>query len=117
MRVGVKWRRVCMDQLTGWIEARARSRGQANAFVASYVQLIQSELIRSAGRPPSSFVVANVAPPTMAWEFVRGLWVVYDIQDRGGFFRRLFNRHSRVIRLLHICDQVPDAYTLSLLQS
>jgi hypothetical protein len=115
VKVKTKWHRICLTRLADWLEIRSRSHSDARQYLSDYTRIIEESLVLHEGLPPGAVKVETVSPPAMIWEFIQGrLWIVYLIEHRGGWLRRLFRLHSIEIMIERVYEEFPDTETLLL---
>jgi hypothetical protein len=91
-----------------WRRTVEAGPGGSPGLAAVCLEALESQLIRTRGRPKGAVFTNWLTPPMAVWEFqFRRSWVVYLLRDRGGLIARLLARSGLEIVLLQILDHLP----------
>jgi hypothetical protein len=103
MDVVVEFHRHAEAPLRDALAALARRRPNGELIARVALELIRNQLVRTAGKIPDTLTDASLDPPLQWWEFARGFWVAFLVQDRG-----LWRWRYRRITVYEVAERPPD---------
>jgi hypothetical protein len=107
---------ICRPSLYQWRSCLAQNRRGSTELANLYFESLETELIRSRGRPARALAEKWLHPPITVWEFqFREAWVVYTLKESGGWLAKLRGRQVTEVILLSILDHLPRRVELELL--
>lgn len=107
---------IAAPYLRAWYRRLSRNRRGSSDLARAYFEFLETELIRTAGRPEGVRVADWVHPELNVWEFqAREAWVAFAVARRGGWWTRLFRQATIQVVLMAIFDHLPLRAELELL--
>jgi hypothetical protein len=112
----VRVHRLAEPSLLAWARSLAAEPAAALALADVYYASIESELVRTGGRPERAVRVPTIEPETWLWDFQAGrYWIVYAIRRRTGrgWLSRLWRPAKREVVILGFQDRAPTPADLA----
>lgn len=100
-------------ELAEWCRSLPAAGADRRLLARGFLEALHRHLIEVKGHPPDAVLVATGSVVMYSWHYQRQLWIVFGVEDSGGWLSGLIGRRTRTIRFLRFLTHPPEAADLT----